>query len=149
MKRWARPSTPSTVFRSMRNCILRDLGRIRYADALELQSQLAADRKRGLVPDHLLLLEHPHVITMGRNGHAENLLASGEVLDRAGIEFFPSDRGGDVTYHGPGQLVGYPILDLHEWKRDVRAYVRALQQTIVDTLAEYGIEPGPQPALNG
>src|SRR5437660_9149408 len=133
----------------MRKCILRDLGRIRYADALELQTQLAADRKQGLTPDHLLLLEHPHVITMGRNGHEENLLASDDVMERAGIEFFPTDRGGDVTYHGPGQLVGYPILDLRDWKRDVGAYVRAIEQVIVDTLADFGIEAGRIAGLTG
>jgi len=133
----------------MRNCVLRELGRIRYGDALAIQQQLVADRKQGLTPDHLLLLEHPHVITMGRNGHAENLLASGEVMERSGIEYFPANRGGDVTYHGPGQLVGYPILDLRDWKRDVGAYVRALEQTIIDTLADYGIEAGRIPKLTG
>ena len=86
---------------------------------------------------------------MGRNGHAENLLASDEVMARAGIEFFPTDRGGDVTYHGPGQLVGYPILDLRDWKRDVGAYVRAIEQAIIDTLADYGIEAGRIPKLTG
>jgi lipoyl(octanoyl) transferase len=133
----------------MRNCVLRELGRIRYGDALTIQQSLASDRKQGLVPDHLLLLEHPHVITMGRNGHEENLLASGEVMERAGIEYFPTNRGGDVTYHGPGQLVGYPILDLREWKRDVGAYVRTLEQSIIDTLADYGIEAGRIPKLTG
>jgi lipoyl(octanoyl) transferase len=133
----------------MRNCVLRELGRIRYGDALAIQQSLASDRKQGLVPDHLLLLEHPHVITMGRNGHNENLLASGDVMERAGIDYFPTNRGGDVTYHGPGQLVGYPILDLREWKRDVGAYVRALEQTIIDTLADYGIEAGRIPKLTG
>jgi lipoyl(octanoyl) transferase len=133
----------------MRNCVLRELGRIRYGDALAIQQQLASDRKQGVVCDHLLLLEHPHVITMGRNGHMENLLASDEVMARTGIEYFPTDRGGDVTYHGPGQLVGYPILDLREWKRDVGAYVRALEQSIIDTLAEYCIEAGRIPKLTG
>jgi lipoyl(octanoyl) transferase len=85
-------------------------------------------------------VEHPHVITLGRNGHAENLLASEEILARAGIAFHPTDRGGDITYHGPGQIVGYPIVDLREWKRDVVAYVRAIEQLIMDSLAEFGIE---------
>jgi lipoyl(octanoyl) transferase len=133
----------------MRNCCLRELGRIRYSDALALQQQLAAQRKLGTVPDHLLLLEHPHVITLGRNGHMENVLAGGDILSRAGIEFHPTDRGGDVTYHGPGQLVGYPILDLRDWKRDVGAYVRALEQALIDTLADYGIEAGRIPKLTG
>jgi lipoyl(octanoyl) transferase len=133
----------------MRKCCLRDLGRIDYGSALELQQQLVAGRKQGLIPDQLLLLEHPHVITMGRNGHMENVLADEALLGRAGIGFFPTDRGGDVTYHGPGQVVGYPILDLREWKRDVGAYVRAVEQVIIDTVADYGIEAGRIPKLTG
>ena len=133
----------------MRKCCLRELGRTDYSQALELQRQLAAERQQGLIPDQLLLLEHPHVITLGRNGHAANLLATGDVLSRAGIAFYPTDRGGDVTYHGPGQLVGYPIVDLREWQRDVGAYVRAVEQTIIDTLADYGISAGRIPKLTG
>ena len=120
-----------------------------YRAALELQRQLIARRQQGLLPDQLLLLEHPHVITLGRNGHAANLLASADVLRRAGIAFYATDRGGDVTYHGPGQLVGYPIIDLREWQRDVGAYVRAVEQTIIDTLADYGISAGRIPKLTG
>ena len=120
-----------------------------YGAALELQQQLVAERKEGPIPDQLLLLEHPHVITLGRNGHLENLLAGETVLDRAGIAFYPTDRGGDITYHGPGQLVGYPILDLREWKRDVGAYVRAIEQVIIDTLADFGIAAGRIPKLTG
>jgi lipoyl(octanoyl) transferase len=133
----------------MRKCVLRELGRVDYGQAMELQQQLVCDRKQGLIADHLLLLEHPHVITLGRNGHLENLLASDEILQRAGISFYSTDRGGDVTYHGPGQLVGYPILDLREWQRDVGAYVRAVEQTIIDTLADYGIAAGRIPKLTG
>jgi lipoyl(octanoyl) transferase len=120
-----------------------------YGQALELQQQLAGQRKQGTVADHLLLLEHPHVITLGRNGHMENLLASDQILSRAGISFYPTDRGGDVTYHGPGQLVGYPILDLRDWKRDVGAYVRAVEQSLIDTLAEFGIAAVRIPKLTG
>jgi len=133
----------------MRKCQVRELGRIAYGPALELQQQLIAARKAGTVPDHLLLLEHPHVITLGRNGRQENLLASDEIMERAGISFFPTDRGGDVTYHGPGQLVAYPIMDLREWKRDVGAFVRTVEQTIIDTLADYSIEAGRIPKLTG
>ena len=133
----------------MRKCCVRELGRIDYGQALELQQQLADRRKQGAVGDHLLLLEHPHVITLGRNGHLQNLLASDQVLSRAGISFYPTDRGGDVTYHGPGQLVGYPILDLRDWNRDVGAYVRAVEQSLIDTLAEFGIEAGRIPTLTG
>jgi lipoyl(octanoyl) transferase len=133
----------------MRKCQVRELGRMGYGPALELQQELIAARKQGTAPDHLLLLEHPHVITLGRNGHLENLLASAEIMERAGISYFPTDRGGDVTYHGPGQLVAYPILDLREWHRDVGAFVRAVEQTIIDTLADYGIEAGRIPKLTG
>lgn len=121
---------------------VRDLGRVPYADAFALQQRLVTERKRGEIADQLLFVEHPHVVTMGRNGHSENLLASPELLDRAGIELHSTDRGGDVTYHGPGQVVGYPIFDLREWKRDVVAYVRALEDVLIGALAEFGIEGG-------
>jgi lipoyl(octanoyl) transferase len=128
--------------REMRVCEFRDLGRAGYAEALAIQKDLVEQRKQGLIPDQLLIVEHPHVITLGRNGHSENLLASEEVLQRAGIEFHASDRGGDITYHGPGQIVGYPIFDLREWKRDVVAYVRAIEGVMIDALAEFGIRAG-------
>lgn len=126
----------------MRACEVRDLGRIGYGQAYEIQQDLVSRRKQGLIPDQFLLVEHPHVITLGRNGTTQNLLASEEILRRAGIEFHATDRGGDITYHGPGQIVGYPILDLREWKRDVVAYVRAIEQCIIDALGEFGIRAG-------
>jgi lipoyl(octanoyl) transferase len=126
----------------IRGLDVKDLGRMRYADALAVQHDLVERRKRGLIADQLLLVEHPHVITQGRNGHAENLLASEDALRSAGIEFYPTNRGGDITYHGPGQIVGYPILDLREWKRDVGAYLRAIEQAIIDALAEFKIAGG-------
>ena len=121
------------------SCAVRDLGRIAYAEALALQQDLVARRKRGEICDRLLIVEHPHVVTMGRNGHDENVLAPPDLLARAGIEFHRTDRGGDVTYHGPGQIVGYPIVDLREWKRDVVAYVRAIEQMLIDALGDFGI----------
>ena len=133
----------------VRRLELRDLGRIGYGEALALQKELVEKRKRGLIADQLLIVEHPHVVTLGRNGHMDNLLASEEVLRRAGIEFHPTDRGGDITYHGPGQVVGYPIFDLREWKRDVVAYVRTLEQVILDALAEFGIAAGRVPGCTG
>jgi len=133
----------------MRKCELRELGRIGYAEALDLQARLVDERKRGLIPDQFLLLEHPHVITLGRNGRMENVLAGDQVLARAGVSFFPTDRGGDVTYHGPGQLVGYPILDLREWRRDVTGYVRGVEQVLIDALAEFGITAGRISGLTG
>jgi len=133
----------------MNKCTVRNLGRLDYGSALGVQQRLVEERKQGKAGDHLLLVEHPHVITLGRNGHLENLLASDEVLERAGVSFYPTDRGGDITYHGPGQLVGYPIVDLREWHRDVGAYVRALEQAIIDTVADYGITAGRIPKLTG
>ena len=123
----------------MRKCELRDLGRVGYAEAFQLQRGLVERRKRGEIPDQLLILEHPHVVTLGRNGSLANVLASPEAMARAGIEFHQTDRGGDVTYHGPGQVIGYPIFDLREWKRDVAAYVRAIEQAIIGALGEFGI----------
>ena len=133
----------------MRPCELRDLGRMRYAEALDLQRETVEQRKRGQIPDQLLIVEHPHVITLGRNGHMDNLLASEEVLRRAGIDFHPINRGGDITYHGPGQVVGYPIFDLREWKRDVLAFIRAIEQALMDSLAEFGIKAGRVPGCTG
>ncbi len=130
-------------------CELRDLGSMRYADALALQQQFVERRKRSEIPDQLLIVEHPHVVTMGRTAHDENLLCAPELLDRAGIELHRTDRGGDVTYHGPGQIVGYPIVDLREWKRDVMAYVRALEQVLIDALAEFGIAAGREAGCTG
>jgi lipoyl(octanoyl) transferase len=120
-----------------------------YAEALEVQRALVAGRKLGEIPDHLLIVEHPHVITMGRNGRTENLLASEDLLARAGIAFHQTDRGGDVTYHGPGQIVGYPILDLREWKRDVVGYVRGIEQAIIGALDEFGIAGTRVPGCTG
>jgi lipoyl(octanoyl) transferase len=133
----------------MRNYRFQDLGRLGWAQAFEIQQQLVARRKAGEIPDQLLIVEHPHVVTVGRNGREENLLASPEVMLRTGIEVHHTDRGGDVTYHGPGQIVGYPILDLRDWKRDVGAYVRAIEQMLIDTLADVGITAGREPGLTG
>jgi lipoyl(octanoyl) transferase len=133
----------------MRRLTVRELGRLDYRAALALQKRLAAERQAGAIADQLLLVEHPHVITLGRNGREENLLAAPEVLNRSGISFYRTDRGGDITYHGPGQLVGYPILDLRSWKRDVGAYVRGLEQALIDTLDDCGIAAGRIPKLTG
>ena len=130
-------------------CELREPGRVEYGEAFEWQQRLVAQRRAGAIPDQLILLEHPHTITLGRNGHLENLLAGEEILTRAGIAFYPTDRGGDITYHGPGQIVVYPIMDLREWKRDVGAYVRAIEQTMIDTLADFGIQAGRIPKCTG
>ncbi len=112
---------------------------MRWGAAYALQAELVGQRQRGEIGDQLLLVEHPHVVTMGRNGQAAHLLASAEVLAATGIEYYETNRGGDVTYHGPGQLVGYPIVQLSEWKRDVHAYVRALEEVIIRVLADFGL----------
>ena len=137
------------VWRSMRKCELRELGRLEYGQALEMQRQFVEQRKKGLIPDQFILLEHPHTITLGRNGRAANLLAHEDVLRRSGVAFYPTDRGGDITYHGPGQIVGYPILDLREWKRDVVAYVRAIEQAIIDALGDFDVRAQRIPGLTG
>jgi lipoate-protein ligase B len=116
-----------------------DLGRMRYADALIYQQRLVDERKRGAGVDTLLFVEHPHVVTMGRNGKEQHVLAGPDILARAGIDYFETDRGGDVTYHGPGQLVGYPILDLREWKRDVHAYFNGIERCLIAAVDSFGI----------
>ena len=116
-----------------------DAGLMRYAAACELQRELVAARKTGAIPDVLLVCEHPHVITLGRNGKRENLLAGNRLLAQMNVEFHPTDRGGDITYHGPGQVVGYPILDLADHRRDVRWYVEQLEETMIRAAAEYGV----------
>ena len=115
------------------------LGRVAYPRAFDLQIAAREALRRGEGPERLLLLEHPHVYTLGRNASPADVLLSAEELERRGVEVAVSDRGGQVTYHGPGQLVGYPILDLDPDRRDLRRYVSDLQWTLVDLLAELGI----------
>jgi lipoyl(octanoyl) transferase len=116
-----------------------DLGLIGYAEAWELQKRIVCARKAGTIEDVLLLCQHPHVITLGRSGKRENLLASEHVLRQKGVEFHASDRGGDITYHGPGQVVGYPIVNLGAIRRDVVWYVRTLEEAMIRATAEFGI----------
>jgi len=116
-----------------------DLGLIDYAEAYVLQKRVVAARKAGAIEDVLLLCQHPHAITLGRSGKRENLLASEQVLRQKGVEFHATDRGGDITYHGPGQIVGYPILDLGAIRRDVVWYVRMLEEAMIRATAEFGI----------
>jgi lipoyl(octanoyl) transferase len=132
-------ATKAHTYTDINGIEVRDLGLLGWSEALGTQCALVERRKSGAISDQLIITEHPHVVTMGRNGHRENLLAEPELLARSGISFYETDRGGDVTYHGPGQIVGYPILDLREWKRDVHAYVRAIEEVIIDTLAGFGI----------
>ena len=123
----------------MKQCLVIELGLIRYAEACALQRALVAARKTGTLLDVLLLCEHPHVITLGRNGKREHLLAPDHLLRQMGVEFCETDRGGDITYHGPGQIVGYPILNLGEIRRDVVWYVRQLEEAMIRATADFGI----------
>ena len=123
-------------------CHVEQLGLVSYADGLRLQRELVAQRKAGAVPDTLLLLEHPHVYTLGRNAKKENLLISAAQLVARGAQVFEIDRGGDVTYHGPGQLVGYPVVDLAQHRRDIAWYMRCLEEVFIAVAGEYGIEAG-------
>jgi lipoyl(octanoyl) transferase len=123
----------------MQDLLIVNLGLVEYGAAWELQRRVVAARKAGAVPDVLLLCEHPHIITLGRNGKRANLLASDHVLGRMGVSFFETNRGGDITYHGPGQLVGYPILNLSEIRRDVGWYVRSLEEAMIRASAEFGV----------
>ena len=117
---------------------VRYLGRVSYAAGLALQEQLVDQRKRGEVVDTLLLLEHDPVVTLGRNARAENLLISEDLLRGRGVELFEAGRGGDVTYHGPGQVVGYPITLIPEGRRDVHRYVRDLEEVMIRVCGDFG-----------
>jgi lipoyl(octanoyl) transferase len=118
---------------------VRRLGRISYGDALALQAELVKQRRAGEIPDTLLLLEHPHVITLGTGAHEEHVLLSEEAMAARGIERYAVGRGGDVTYHGPGQLVGYPILDLKPDRCDLHQYLRDLEEVMIGVLDEFGL----------
>jgi lipoyl(octanoyl) transferase len=134
---------------ALRPLAVRRCGRISYADGLELQSKLVRARQAGEIPDTLLLLEHEPVFTLGRNARRENVLSTEEALRARGFEIFETGRGGDVTYHGPGQLVGYPILDLSPDRQDVHRYVRDLEEVMLRTCGDYGIAAERVAGLTG
>jgi lipoyl(octanoyl) transferase len=124
---------------AMRACELRNLHLVTYENGMKLQQRLVEMRQRDEIPDQLLLLEHPPVITLGRGGNSRNLLASTDALRAQGVRFYESTRGGDITYHGPGQVVGYPIMHLGEGRRDIRKYVTNVEEVLIRTVAELGI----------
>lgn len=132
---------PSTGIRTALGiCHIVDLGLIGYAEAYALQKRVVAARKSGAMDDVLLLCEHLPVITQGRNGRREHLLASEHLLRQRNVEFFETSRGGDITFHGPGQIVGYPILNLAAIRKDVVWYVRMLEEVMIRATAEFGVE---------
>ncbi len=122
-----------------KTCWVVKLGLAPYDLARDFQQKLVQARKDGAIPDVLLLCEHPHVITLGRNGRREHLRASDHLLAQMNVQFHLSDRGGDITYHGPGQIVGYPIVNLTEHRRDVRWYVNQLEEVMIRATAEFGL----------
>ncbi len=130
---------------------VRRLGTVKYADALELQKQLVEERKADRIPDQLLLLEHPAVITLGVRSRDDrsHVLATPEALERNGIELFETGRGGDVTFHGPGQLIGYPILDLKPDRLDVHRYVRDLEEVMIRMAGAFGVSAARQTGFTG
>jgi lipoyl(octanoyl) transferase len=132
-----------------KNCLTVDLGLIAYAEAYALQKRLVAARKSDAIGDVLLISEHTPVITQGRNGKREHLLVSENVLRQRNVDFYETSRGGDVTYHGPGQLVGYPILQLGAIRKDVVWYVRMLEEVMIRTSADFGIEAVREPGKTG
>ena len=119
--------------------LVRRLGRVPYAEALEFQAHLVAERQRDAIPDTLLLLEHDPVFTRGRNARAEHVLLPEDALRARGFDVFETGRGGDVTYHGPGQAVGYPILRLEPGRQDVHRYVRDLEEVMIRACADHGV----------
>jgi lipoyl(octanoyl) transferase len=129
--------------------LITDLGLMSYADAYALQQRLVAARKTNAIDDVLLLCEHPHVITLGRNANRSNLLASEHVLRQKNVELHPTNRGGDITYHGQGQIVGYPIINLDKIKRDVGWYVRTLEEAMIRASADFGVTAYRVPGKTG
>ena len=125
-----------------KKCLILEIERISYEEAFELQRRLVAARLKHQIEDTFILLEHDPVFTANRQETFQNILAPSELLAQEGIEVCRTDRGGDVTYHGPGQIVGYSIMDLKEQGRDLHQYIRNMEQVLIDTLAEYGIKAG-------
>jgi lipoyl(octanoyl) transferase len=144
-------SAKGSAERESRTLDVRHLGVVPYADALALQRSLVEERRAGLIGDTLLLLEHPHVITLGVRGDGgrSHLLASSATLAARGVEVHETGRGGDITYHGPGQLVGYPIIDLKPDRCDVHRYVRDLEGVLIQTASDYGIVADRVEGLTG
>ncbi len=142
-----RPNRPA-LWRA-RSLAVRYPGTLRYGEAVALQEDLVRRRRDGRLPDTLLLLEHPHVITLGSSGRDRHVLHSRDELEARGIDLHRTGRGGDATYHGPGQLVGYPILDLKPDRKDLHAHLRALEEMLLKSLAAFGIRGRRDPYATG
>ncbi len=130
-------------------CDVKFLGRMGYGEALRIQRDLVARRIAREIPDTLLLLEHEPVVTLGKVARAEHVLVDKERLAKLGVEVHETDRGGDVTFHGPGQIVGYPIVDLNDLRRDVKWYVEQLEEVMIRTCARHGVEAARRPGMTG
>jgi lipoyl(octanoyl) transferase len=142
-------TTEESTAISARTMEVRRLGLFTYGDALALQAELVKQRRAGEIPDTLLLLEHPHVITLGSGSHDENVLVTPEEREARGIELYDTGRGGDVTYHGPGQLVGYPIFDLKPDRQDLHRYLRDIEEALIGVLSDFGLAGGRKEGLTG
>jgi lipoyl(octanoyl) transferase len=149
--RLPRSTFDTLLGRNVRHLDVRRLGMISYGEALDIQNALAEERRFDRVPDVLLLLQHPHVLTLGARGDGgrSHILATPARLADLGVEVYETGRGGDVTYHGPGQLVGYPIVDLKPDRCDVHRYVRDVEEVLIRTVADYGVRATRIPGLTG
>jgi lipoyl(octanoyl) transferase len=133
----------------VKTCLMLDLGRKEYEQSLVVQNLVAEWRKKKRIPDCLIFVEYPHLITLGRSGSIQHLLADRSMLEKHGVGFFLANRGGDITYHGPGQFIAYPVMDLKEWQPDVGRYLRSLEHCIINTLADFGVLADSIPELTG
>lgn len=132
--------SPAETSEQVLDCLVWDLGACEYVASLELQRKVVQKRKSREVPDCLLFVEYPHTITLGRGGNAEHLLAAASELKSRSVGYWETDRGGDITYHGPGQMIAYPILDLKGLRRDIDWYLRTLEECIIETLVDFGVQ---------
>jgi len=135
-----------SIYKNFNYC---NLGMIDYQSAWDLQKEIFELRLHNKIDDTFFLLEHPHTYTLGKVAEKENLISTNEQLKELGISVYEIDRGGDITYHGPGQIVGYPIIKLSNWKEDTHEYLRALEEVIIKTCAEYGLSTNRNPKYTG